>query len=377
MILLYFLVIAINADFQVDRDTNSFPYVIVNYRMPYSDLIFYREDSIYTGEYLASVVVEEEGYQVSGKSKKYQLSVKSYDETLSSGKYFNGLMEIKVPEGNIKLTLKISDCNSSRSWSRSKKLEISKLNSTDIASVRWFSNPSREVITDIDTIKIRLNIFSSEKGGTRLKFYFKSKEGETSFERDTILPYKKNQVLQVIVPADKFKEDSYEFSAEVQKVSGTETSRKSISFKVWKPFFESNRFIKRVEQIEYIATGGEIKEMLSAKVKDRERLWDEFWESKDPTPGDNLNEFKIDYFDRIDFANRNFSRGSLLEGWKTDRGKVYIILGPPDNIVDEPFNPSGSAYQIWYYYNEGYNLIFVQRYMTGDYYLENPPPEVW
>jgi hypothetical protein len=85
----------------------------------------------------------------------------------------------------------------------------------------------------------------------------------------------------------------------------------------------------------------------------------------------------IEYFERIDFANRNFARGSLFEGWRTDRGKVYIILGPPDYIVDEPFNASGDAYQIWYYYDRGYNLIFVQRYITGDYDLQNPPPEVW
>ena len=377
MILFYFFVIGLSVDFQLDRDTNSIPYVIVNYRMLYSDLIFYKNDSIYTGEYLVSVVVEEDGYQISGKSKKNQLSVDNYDETLSSNKYFNGLMEIKVPEGKIELTLKISDRNSSRSWTRTRELAISKLKPTDIASIRWFSNPSREVITDKDTIKIRLNIFSNEEGKTQLKFYFKDEEGKFSFQRDTILPDRKNQELGVIVPANKFKEALYEFTAEVQNVTGSKTAKKSISFRVWKPFFESNRFVDRVKQIEYIASSGEIKEMLSAKVEEREKLWNKFWESKDPTPGDDLNEFKIDYFDRIDFANRNFSRGSLLEGWKTDRGKVYIILGPPDNIVDEPFNPSGSAYQIWYYYEEGYNLIFVQRYMTGDYYLENPPPEVW
>ena len=377
MLLFCFFVLGLNVDFQLDRDSNSIPYVIASYRMSYSDLIFYKKDSIYSAEYLVSVVVEEDGYQIRGKSKKHQLLANNYDETLSSNKYFNGFLEVEVPEGNMELTLTISDYNSSRSWSRTKKLEVSELKPTDIASIRWLSNPSREVITDGDTIKIRLNIFSAEKGKTQLKFYFKNEEGEVSFQRDTLLPDKKNQVLKVIVPANRFKEGLYEFAAEVQNFTGSKIAKKLISFRVWKPFFESSRFADRVKQIEYIASSGEVKEMLSAKVEEREKLWNDFWESKDPTPGDNLNEFKIEYFDRIDFANRNFSRGSLFEGWKTDRGKVYIILGPPDNIVDEPFNPSGSAYQIWYYYEEGYNLIFIQRYMTGDYYLENPPPEVW
>jgi GWxTD domain-containing protein len=377
MLLFCFFVLGLNVDFQLDRDSNSIPYVIASYRMSYSDLIFYKKDSIYVSEYLVSLVVEEDGYQIRGKSKKHQLLANNYDETLSSNMYFNGFVEVEIPEGNIELTLTISDHNSSRSWSRTKKLEVSELKPTDIASVRWLSNPSREVITDGDTIKIRLNIFSAEKGKTQLKFYFKNEEGEVSFQRDTLLPDKKNQVLKVIVPANRFKEGLYEFTAEVQNFAGSKIAKKFISFRVWKPFFESSRFVDRVKQIEYIASSQEIKEMLSAKVEEREKLWNDFWERKDPTPGDNLNEFKIEYFDRIDFANRNFSRGSLFEGWRTDRGKVYIILGPPDNIVDEPFNPSGSAYQIWYYYEEGYNLIFIQRYMTGDYYLENPPPEIW
>jgi GWxTD domain-containing protein len=377
MIFFYLFVIGISVNFQLDRDTSSIPYVIVNYRVPYSDLIFFKNDSVYTGNCLASVVVEKDGYQLSGKTQKHNLSVGNYNETSSADNFMSGLLQVKVPEGDIKLTLKISDLNSSRSWTRTKELKVSKLKPTDIASIRWFSNPSREVITDRDTVRIRLNIISTEKGETQLEFYFENEEGKTSFHRDTVLPDKKNQILQITVPANEFEEGLYDFTAVVQGVTTGEIVKKSISFRVWRPFFESDRFVERVKQIEYIAKSGEINEMLSASVEKREELWNEFWESRDPTPGDEVNEFKISYFSRIDFANRNFSRESLFEGWKTDRGKVYIILGPPDNIVDEPFNPSGSAYQIWYYYDKGYNLIFVQTYMTGDYRLANPPPEVW
>jgi len=377
MILFHLFLIGINVDFQLDRDTNSAPYIIVNYGVPYSDLVFYKNDTVYTGEYLASLVLKQDRFQLGGKSKNNKLLVYDYKKTISSDYYHRDLIKMKVPEGKIEITLMVSDRNSSRTWSKSRELKVSKLKPTDIGSIRWLSNPSREVVTDKDTIKIKLNIFSTEKGKTELKFYFRDADKRTFLERDTILPDRKNQSVEVIVPADRFEEGRYGFFAEVKNVNEVKIVKESIEFSVWKPFFESERFVERVKQIEYIASSGEVKEMLTAKIGERERLWNEFWDSKDPTPADGINEFKIAYFERVDFANRNFSRGSLFDGWRTDRGRVYIILGPPDNIVDEPFNPSGSAYQIWYYYEKGYNLIFVQRYMTGDYQLENPPPEVW
>jgi GWxTD domain-containing protein len=373
----YFLIIGINVDFQIDRDTNSVPYVIANYGLPYSDLIFQKKDTVYTGDFLVSLVLKKDNYQLGGKSKNNKFSLYKYKETLSDNIYYKDSMRMEVPEGKIEVILRVSDHNSNRIWSRSKKLEVSKLKSTDIGSVRWLSNPSREVITERDTIKIRLNVFSFEKGKTHLKFYFRDEEKKLSFERDTVLPDKKSQDVEVSIPADRFAEGSYDFIAEVNNVDKGEIVKKSISFRVWKPFFKSKRYIERVRQIAYISSMEEEKKLLNAKIEEREKLWNEFWESKDPTPEDGVNEFMIDYFERIDFANKNFSRGSLFEGWRTDRGKVYIILGPPDYIIDEPFNPSGDAYQIWYYYEKGYELIFVQRYITGDYELLNPPPEVW
>lgn len=377
MIMFCLFVVGINVDFQLDRDTNSVPYVIVNYGVPYSDLIFRKTDTTYVGEYLVSLVLKKDNYQLGGKTEKNKFLVPEYKKTISDDIYHRNAIKMKVPEGKIEVVLRVSDRNSNRVWSRSKTLEVSKLKSTDIGSIRWLSNPSREVITDKDTIRIRLNLFSFEKGETHLEFYFSNDEKKTYFKRDTVLPDKKNQSLEVIIPADRFEEGSYNFVAEVRNVNKVETVKESISFRVWKPFFESDRYIERVKQTVYISSAAEEKRLLNAKVAERESLWTEFWESKDPTPEDGVNEFMMEYFERIDFANRNFARGSLFEGWRTDRGKVYIILGPPDYIVDEPFNASGDAYQIWYYYDKGYNLIFVQRYITGDYDLQNPPPEVW
>ncbi len=377
MFLFYLFLVDINVNFQVDRDTNTIPYVIVNYGIPYSDLIFQKRDTSFVAEHLVSLVLKKDNYQLGGRSKKNKISVLEYNETLSDDTYHSDSLKIKVPEGDIEVVLRLSDRNSNRVWSRYNKLKISKLRQTDIGSIRWISNPSREVITEEDTVRIRLNIFSFEKGGTKLKFYFRDSEKKIYFERDTTLPEKKNQVVEVIIPADRFEEDLYDFVAQVWNIKEKEVVKDIISFRVWKPFFKSKRYFERVRQMIYITTSKEEKELLNARVEEREKLWNELWESKDPTPEDGVNEFLIEYFERVDFANKNFSRGSFFEGWRTDRGKVYIILGSPDYVVEESFSMDQNPYQIWYYYEKGYELIFVQRYLTGDYELQNPPPEVW
>jgi GWxTD domain-containing protein len=380
MILFFCFLISLNADFQIDRDTSFIPYVIVNYGIPYSDLIFYKNDSVYTGEFLVSLSLKKDGYQSGGISKKQKISVHEYKKTISNDFYFNDFVEMKIPEGKTEITLTVSDLNSSRVWSRLKKIEVSKLEPTDISSIRWLSNPSREVFTDKDTIRIRLNILNTEKSETQLLIYFNNENGATFFKKDTILPCIKSQSIEVFIPANRFDEALYTFFAEVRNVNKKKIIKKSISFTVFKPFFESKRFLERVSQMAYITSPREMNKLLNARIEEREKLWDEFWESKDPTPADGINEAKISYFERVDFANNNFGRSSVFEGWRTDRGKIYIILGPPDYVEDEPYSvssPDYYAYQIWYYYNKGYNLIFIQRYMTGDYDLQNPPPEFW
>jgi len=373
----YLLVIGLNVNFQIDRDTSTVPYVIVSYGLPYSDLIFQKKDLVFVAEYIVSLVLKKKNFQLGGKNKTHKIVVSEYTKTLSDDIYDSGSLQMKVPEGDIEVGLMVSDKNSSRVWRRSNKIKVSKLKPTDIGSIRWLSNPSKEVITEKDTIKIRLNLFSSEEAGTYLKFYFKGDDKKIYFKRDTILPGKKNQSVEVSIPADRFNEGPYDFVAEVNNINRKEIIKDFISFTVWEPFFKSKRYFERVRQMQYITTSKEEDKLLDAKVGEREEVWNEFWESKDPTPGDRTNEFFIQYFERVDYANKNFSRGSFFEGWKTDRGKVYIILGPPDYVVEESFSMEYNSYQIWYYYDKGYELIFVQRYLTGDYELQNPPPEVW
>jgi GWxTD domain-containing protein len=63
----------------------------------------------------------------------------------------------------------------------------------------------------------------------------------------------------------------------------------------------------------------------------RDQFVEAFWERRNPTPGATRNTFKEEHYRRLAYANEHFAQG--IPGWKTDRGRFYIMYGPPDTIV--------------------------------------------
>lgn len=101
-----------------------------------------------------------------------------------------------------------------------------------------------------------------------------------------------------------------------------------------------------------------------------------FWELRDPTPGTAANEYRQDHLERFVTASRRFSAGK--PGWATDRGRIYIILGPPNNLQRNPTGrgPMERASEVWTYnlpdhpYLPGVlDLNFVDFHGTGEFEL--------
>jgi GWxTD domain-containing protein len=109
--------------------------------------------------------------------------------------------------------------------------------------------------------------------------------------------------------------------------------------------------------------------------EDRQHFVEQFWERRDPTPGTPENEFKEEHYRRIVFANKHFRTASGAPGWQTDRGHIYIVYGPPDEIDSHPKRPN-TAYGVeeWKYLKvEGIGgeqlFSFFDRTGGGDFRL--------
>ncbi len=121
----------------------------------------------------------------------------------------------------------------------------------------------------------------------------------------------------------------------------------------------------------YIASKKEIdgyKKLDSLSAK-REFLY-KFWKKRDPLPSTPRNEFKKEYLDRINYCNAHFSALNK-KGYKTDRGRVYLMYGPPDQVDRYPNEINSKPYEIWQYNSIEGGVIFVFGDITGyaDYEL--------
>jgi GWxTD domain-containing protein len=70
--------------------------------------------------------------------------------------------------------------------------------------------------------------------------------------------------------------------------------------------------------------------------EERERFIEQFWLRRDPTPGTAENEFRDEHYRRMAYASDHFSSPAGVPGWKTDRGRIDITFGPPDEIDSHP-----------------------------------------
>jgi GWxTD domain-containing protein len=82
--------------------------------------------------------------------------------------------------------------------------------------------------------------------------------------------------------------------------------------------------------LRYIATSAEIDELGAGTPQERRERWETFWRKRDPILATPTNEYRDEFFQRVRFASEQFGEPGGSPGWRTHRGEVYIVLGPPD-----------------------------------------------
>lgn len=116
--------------------------------------------------------------------------------------------------------------------------------------------------------------------------------------------------------------------------------------------------------VRYTITSEEKKIFLELPPSERKKFKEEFWKKRDPYPSTEENEFKLEYYKRIDYANKYLSGGGK-PGYLQDRGRILIIFGPPTQRARYP--GSQPPYEVWYYGQ--FPITFVDRFYNGDFKL--------
>jgi GWxTD domain-containing protein len=140
------------------------------------------------------------------------------------------------------------------------------------------------------------------------------------------------------------------------------------------------------EEVPYIITDEERKAFMSlSNDEEREAFIENFWQRRNPNPDSPENEYREEHYRRIQYANDHFAAGK--PGWKTDRGRIYIMWGPPDStdshpsggMYERPMDEGGGEtstfpFEVWHYrylpsIGENIDIEFVDTCMCGDYHF--------
>jgi GWxTD domain-containing protein len=219
--------------------------------------------------------------------------------------------------------------------------------------------------TKVDSVELTYRIFDKAEQQIAVQTEHRALEG------------KKTQIIAK-VDSSRHPVGAYQVKVEVKTIPN---ARDSASYRVEK----KRGFVMRwgntpltiidldlaVRQTRYIATDKEFDAMTDAKtIEERQKLFQEFWRKRDPSPDSQRNEYMEEYYSRVQYSNEHFSH--YIDGWRTDMGMVFIILGSPNNVDRHPFDYDSKPYEVWSYYEYNRQVIFVDETGFGDYRLLTP-----
>lgn len=140
------------------------------------------------------------------------------------------------------------------------------------------------------------------------------------------------------------------------------------------------RFLE--EEVAYIVSETERRAFLSLSGEDtRDAFIASFWQRRDPNPTTPENEYRDEHFERLAYANEFYGRDTGRAGWRTDRGRFHIVLGPPRTKEDYSHSDALYPIELWFYNDPAlrdlgvpafFHLLFFRRFGAGEMRLYSP-----
>jgi len=360
-------------------------------QVPFSVIKFVKASSgIFKSEYSVTIAIFDEQKTKLLTEKTWSEKVESpdYEQTVSTTSYNLSIRSFILSPGSYSITLEVEDKDSRKKYSIDKKTNVNSFNTTlSVSDLIFIENKhwSEEIKKIYPNVP---RLISNPKNGIPFFFELNSDKPKTVNLVYTILNKEQTSIYQVKEDRDlveginrifrRIENAEFGLGDYFLRIDVTDQeSNKTLS--IAKQFFnrlEGIPFVikdlnKAIEQMVYIASSTELDSMRNAPNDDeRFKRFFEFWKRRDPNNATSENEVFNEYYRRVEYANKNFTH--YTEGWRTDMGMVFIILGTPSNIDRHPFELDSKPYEIWHYYEINRQYVFVDYTGFGDYRLVTP-----
>lgn len=359
-------------------------------QVPYSEIQFVKASAGFESKYNLTVSVfdEDKDNLLVEKSWSEKITVKEFDQTISKYNYNLSLRSFNLEPGKYLMRTAFEDVDSRKEYAAENVINVRKLEQefamSDImliskqtvieGSSKIIPNVSRNVAAKKDGIPFFFEVYSSMPREVKIEYSVLDNGKDKVYKEEVArqIDSGRTQIFHNIKDVD-LGLGNYILAADVKDDKNdlaVSTIKNFVSR--WMGVPTSIRDLdKAIAQMVYIATSSELDEINDSKSKEEKiQKYLAYWKKKDPDPQSEDNPVFDEYYRRVVFANENFSH--YVEGWRTDRGMVFIILGAPNNIDRHPFEYDSKPYEVWEYYELNKSFVFLDETGFGDYRLITP-----
>jgi len=348
-------------------------------------LQFVTMDSVYSARYQINIGVEnKKGASVLTEDKTFNVAERNYAVTIDPKVQRVHRFEFQLPPEEYIFKVRLLDLksNRSRSQEREKTVRAYEKNKLEVSDVLLVTESDSGLIRDENVIPsfrvplqekifVYAEVISPENtSAIKIESTLRQKDGKEGFNfSQDIIP--KNEITKVLLQINKesMVRGENQLYLKVTSEGQSKAVRKDLRFVAGMQSFEGLPVDDMIGPLLYVTDGEDWKILNKASDEERDSVFQTFWDKRDPSPGSPENELFNEFYRRVDLTNRNFGH-SRKDGWKTDRGRVYIVFGPPDRIEQStPSRYTPGDYEVWYYDELREKFVFYDEYGFGDFRL--------
>lgn len=352
------------------------------------DLTFVKKDENFIAEVQFDIYINNEQKEfVFNRTINKDIKTKKFEETNSRQIKNTFITDIPLEPNKYNTVITALDKNSNKQVNRKIDFELEGINSKEflLSDILFFQKYQKDSLGHI--YDFEPNLTNNFSGHEKYFYFYFSSIVEDLYDTlnikytiknpsGTIAQINEYSIIKktpindhfIRINRQQFDQSRYELDVIGQYKNKTISLRKLFSF-YWTDTPQSPKDLnKALEQMRYLLEADSIDWALKQSYEPKRAYFERFWKSIDPNPETKKNELMDEYFLRVNYANQNFSTLSMA-GWQTDRGRIFIKFGEPDDIERHPFEIDTYPYEVWRYYNVRKTFVFLDRTGFGDYYL--------